>query len=114
MGSKSMRKLIPLLLILPLLISCTQLQVGNTFYATAIGATTVDWLQTRDIVRKPYQYSEVNPILGRNPSYAQVDRYFPVALGLIAFSYPMVKPEWRPYLYGTITLLESVVVVNNM
>lgn len=98
---------------LPLLISCTQLQVGNTLYGTAIGLTAADWFQTREIVRDYNNRSEANPILGPHPTYAQVDSYFPAIIALEILSYPLVKPSVRPYLYGVITLFEGYVVGRN-
>lgn len=104
-----------LLLILSLLMctGCTELQVGNTLYATAIGTTAIDWGQTRAIVRSPERWSESNPVLGPHPTYAQVDVYFPAILLGTAISYPFIKPSYRPYLYGALTLLESIVIIDN-
>jgi hypothetical protein len=93
--------------------ACTELQVGNSLWISSIATTAVDWGQTRSIVRHPGEYREINPILGEHPSFAQVDRYFPVILAGELLSYPLVKPAARPYLYGAITLLESVIIAGN-
>lgn len=36
----------------------------------------IDWAQTRSIARNPDKFYEMNPILGRHPTVAQVNRYF--------------------------------------
>jgi len=102
-----------LLALVVALSGCTSNQIGNTMYGTAVGTLVVDWGQTRAIVRDPANHAEMNPILGPHPTFKQVDTYFPLFIVGTAASYPFIKPSWRPYLYGAITLLESVVIVHN-
>jgi hypothetical protein len=47
---------------------------------TAMALTVADWGQTRDIVKRPSEYRELNPILGPQPSMGKVNSYFIGAL----------------------------------
>lgn len=42
----------------------------------AVGALSLDWLQTLTIARNPAQWSEINVILGKHPSVSRVCWYF--------------------------------------
>ena len=55
--------------------------------ATYLALHVADWGQTRNIAKHPEQFHEVNKILGRHPSTAEVDKYFALtALGHVALS----------------------------
>ena len=107
-------KLILIALSLLTLTSCTNAQLGNTLYGTSIGLLAVDWGQTRSIVRHPERWGEGNPALGPHPTFTQVDTYFPAWILGTAVSYPFIKPEYRPYVYGLITALEGYCVGHNV
>ena len=63
----------------------------ETIYLVLHGA---DWLQTREISRNPY-YTEMNPILGQNPTLQQVDSYFLISgIGHYLIS-RQLSPKWR-------------------
>lgn len=42
----------------------------------------VDWLQTLDIARQPWRFTETNPLLGKHPSVGRVNTM--IGLGLAA------------------------------
>ena len=49
--------------------------------AAALAVTVLDWRQTSDIHRHAGMY-EMNPLLGRHPTQAEINRYF--GLGMLA------------------------------
>ena len=83
-------------------------------YGAAITTLAADWGQTRYISKHPNTYYELNPILGRHPQISQVDSYFGAVTALTMISYPFVKDSYAPYIYGSIAILEAVVVSRNM
>lgn len=111
-GRDSNMRSVILIVTIVLITGCSQAHVSNTLYGTALGTLVVDWGQTRAIVKDPKRH-EKNPILGPHPTLEQVDTYFPAIILGTAISYPLLKPSMRPYFYGAITLLESIVIINN-
>ena len=97
---------------LTLLIALLLSGCSNVLYTTALSGLVVDYGQTRSIARK--DLGEGNPILGPHPTVKQVDAYFPVMIAATALSPLYVKPDWQPYFYGGITLLEAVCIGINM
>ncbi|MDH4275634.1 MAG: hypothetical protein OEW08_11385 [Gammaproteobacteria bacterium] len=82
---------------------------------SAIAATTMDWLQTRDIARQclDNRVYEKNPILGRCPTRDRVDAYFvAVALGWTGVWYVLPR-DWRNPLHISIFFIESKMVLGN-
>ena len=113
-----MKKLILLTTLLLLCSGCagtiTNKVSGDVLYGTALGTLVIDWGQTRSIAKQPATHSERNLILGKHPQLSQVDAYFPVILGLTAVSYPLIKEEYRLYVYGIITALEAACASYNL
>lgn len=109
--------------------------------AGAFGLLVVDWAQTLDIARteqvhystpacadpatrsQPWAgactqqrrrvYNEYNPFLGREPSVAEVNRYFIAALGGTALISYAMPTKYRRYFLGGVIVLESLVVLHN-
>ncbi len=87
---------------------------GDVLYGTALGTLVIDWGQTRSISKQPATHSERNAILGKHPQLSQVDAYFPTVIALTAISYPLMKQEYRPWVYGLITGIEGFCAFYNM
>jgi hypothetical protein len=68
----------------------------TAYQATFLAITTVDWMQTRWMVKHDWQwdgeyYHELNPVLGDYPSLETVDTYIPLAMvahTLVAMAIP--------------------------
>ena len=73
----------------------------------------IDWGQTLDIVDKPDTYCEINPIVGKHPSRAEVNRYCACALiGKILVTY-LLPSKYRKYWLGSNILISGYLVQNN-
>lgn len=80
--------------------------------AAYIAFHLLDWRQTRYIAKHPDEYHERNPLLGRSPDTAEVDRFF-LLTGLIHYGIARgLAPEWRTG-FQQITLSLKVGVVGN-
>jgi hypothetical protein len=109
----------------------------------AIGLMVIDWGQTHDLARRnqayyttpacqdpetrslailyngscPMQstrpYREVNPLLPKNPSSGDVDKYFVLAIAGTAGLAYVLPVSWRRPFLGTVIVLESIVVLHN-
>lgn len=66
---------------------------------SAMALTVADWGQTRDIVKRPTEYRELNPILGPSPSMGKVNAYF---VGALVSQYLIA--EYLPEPYKTMVL----------
>lgn len=101
---------------------------------SAVGLLATDWGQSRTIARaervsqpclsvrdQPAQcapvrervYHETNPFLPANPSTAEVDRYFVLAIGGTVAASFLLPATPRRWLLGGIVVLETVVVIRN-
>lgn len=105
-----MRKL--LFLILLLSFAPANAKDINWYRIAANAAISVDWLQTRYIAKHD-AYTELNPVLGPNPSINKVDLYFATSL-----LYANVVGEWLPvswsdHYYFGLSLWEAGVVTRN-
>lgn len=106
----------------------------------ALGLIAVDWAQTRKLTYTTTTYAtpacsdpetrnhplagpcpseqrrpltEYNPLLGHQPSNAEINRYFMVALaGTAALSFALPKTYRRVFLWSVVAV-ESFVVINN-
>ncbi len=83
--------------------------------ATVVGLGLVDWGQTiRFTQREAYRvYEETNPLLGRHPSRAAVNAYFPLALGLYALGVWALPAPWRDILLAGGLAVEADAVASN-
>lgn len=74
-----------------------------------------DWGQTRNIAKNSGKWHETNPILGKHPSTADVDRYFALTgLGHVALSKMLEdSPTLRAWFLGMTTAMEAGVVGRN-
>ena len=73
----------------------------------------LDFMQTRQIARRPTLFSERNPVLGKYPSEGKVIAYF--ALGALThgvISYYLPKPYRESFQYVTILFSAGVVATN--
>lgn len=77
-------------------------------------ATVGDWATTRNMTRRYNEgYYEHNPILGKNPTTGQVDRYFAISIPLIFLVANELDDYRKPWLIG-ITALEAAMVGHNL
>jgi hypothetical protein len=80
---------------------------------TATTAMALDWAQTRYIARNPDKFIERNPLLGKDPNSGRVDKHFGIAmLGMWGLSF-WLGPENRRMLLVSVTVFETVTVINN-
>ena len=108
-----MMRLIMFIVVFTTITGCTELQLGNSFYASSLALESVDWGQTRSIAKNPNRWTEMNPVLSAHPTVNQIDAYFPILITTTAISYPFLKPAARPWVYGWLTAIEAICVVNN-
>ena len=89
----------------------TKEQIALQSAATAF--TVVDWGQTLDIAKKPNEYIETNPVLGKHPSEGRVNTYFAIAtLGQIAIAH-ILPDKWRKRWLGANIMVEGYFVQGN-
>lgn len=83
---------------------------------TFIGITTVDWMQTIRFTQDSSwmaNHTEMNPILGSNPSRAKVNTLIPLAM-LGHFAVARILPQpWRAIWQMTWITVEGAAVANN-
>lgn len=81
--------------------------------AVAAVALVADWRQTVTIANSGGVYFEQNPLLGKNPSAARVNRHFVLtALGAsVALHY--MPSEYRTVALRVLTVLEVGIVAHN-
>ena len=73
-----------------------------------------DWAQTRYVAEHPDDYNEVNPILGEEPSTAEVNAYFLASLTATNLIGEYVMPkEHRQTWYGVVSVVQFTVVARN-
>ena len=73
----------------------------------------IDWLQTKEVARNP-DYVELNPIIGQNPTQAEVDRYFLVTGLLHAGVTCSLSKENREIWLNSSIMFQSIVVLSNI
>ena len=102
------------LVFLSLLIASTQINATEmNWYRIATNATiTADWLQTRYIAKYD-SHTEMNPLLGRNPSVAKVDLYFISSLLFANVLGEWLPGSWSDRFYFGLFMSESAVVTRN-
>jgi hypothetical protein len=102
------------LLFLFLIAASTQINAKEiNWYRVASNATiTADWLQTRYIAKYD-SHSEMNPILGRNPSVAKVDLYFISSLLFMNALGEWLPSSWSDRFYFGLFVSETAVVTRN-
>lgn len=80
---------------------------------TAAAGLIGDWLTTIDIARRPNEFGEMNPALGRHPSVGRVNTFFGLSAlgsGLLASKLP---PKWRNVFLAGLSGLEAAMVLRN-
>lgn len=84
----------------------------QTLAATSTAALAVDWGQTLDISNHPGLF-ETNPILGRHPTRAQINRYFASSIvGSLAVAH-LLPSRFRTTWLSAVTMLEVSVSAHN-
>lgn len=83
--------------------------------AAYLTAHALDWAQTHTIAANPDKFFERNPIIGRNPHSARVNRYFAIT-ALIHYGVAKFLPHgWREnFQYVSIGIEGGQVVKNYM
>lgn len=79
--------------------------VANTFLVA-------DWLQTRDIADDPNR-TEMNVILGEQPTTGEVNRYFMTSIVLVNGLGSVMNHQNETNLYRTIAILQIITVLRN-
>jgi hypothetical protein len=73
----------------------------------------IDWHQSQIIAKRPNEYYEVNPFIGKHPSVGQVNTYFAISsLGHIGISYLLPRSHRNYFQYGTIVMKAGLVAYN--
>jgi hypothetical protein len=80
---------------------------------TALGATMLDWAQTRYIARHPERYREINPVLGSHPAVSKVDKYFALSIVGITGIALELPSRYRKWWLGGVTVIEVGFVLHN-
>ncbi len=79
-----------------------------------LGLKTIDWMQTRYASAHPEKYYEVNPLMSRRPSDAEVNQYFlATAIGHIVIAHLLPAKYRKWWQYGFITI-SSGCIANNI
>lgn len=74
---------------------------------------TIDCLQTMKIARNADEYTEYNPILGRNPDQTEVVAYFAATWIAQTALVHVLPSSWRPYAQAVMIAVPLGAVVNN-
>lgn len=73
-----------------------------------------DWLTTRNMTKRYNEgYHEMNPLLGRHPTTAQVNRHFAISIPLIFLIADNWESQRKHWLMG-ITIIEATAFANNL
>jgi len=80
---------------------------------TSLSLNVIDWGQTLDIVDRPDEYYETNPILGKYPDRGEVNRYFACSMALKVLITHLLPSEYRKYWLGGNILVSGYYVQNN-
>lgn len=87
---------------------------SRTAASAALAGHVLDWGTTRNIVERPGEFHEVNPLLGEHPTMGQVNRHFIVG-GLAVAGIAHVLPDkWRSRLLTVYAVTELGFAANNM
>ena len=87
--------------------------VDNAILAWAVTAVLLDYKQTSQIDDSPHYY-ERNPLLGRNPDQADINRHFALTLASVAgISFAAPAHISRPLLI-TFAFFDTVIVAHNL
>lgn len=78
----------------------------------ALAVTTMDWAQTRHISAYPQVWTELNPLLGKHPDAARVNRHFGIGI-LAGAALAHYFPQYRMAGLKTVFVLEAFVVGRN-
>lgn len=85
----------------------------RTLGAMYMTAHAIDWGQTRRIAREPQRWSELNPVIGRQPSMGRVNRYFlltPIVGYLVLDAMPS---DYRTTALKALTMIEVGTIARN-
>lgn len=87
--------------------------ITYTLLLITLALLNIDWLQTRYIATHPYEYSEINIILGRHPTSAKVNWYFGICSVLVAGISLYTNDLFAWLFLGVISIMELICVVHN-
>ena len=82
------------------------------FLEAAVLLHGVDWLQTRSIVRH-HNYTERNPILGKDPSLMAVNAYMASTLAIMLVIHELLPKQPQRFFRGTWALNNFSYVAGN-
>ncbi len=80
---------------------------------TSTALMVVDWRQTHQIAAHPRKFHEINPIIGRHPSHADVDIYFATSWLVKAGIAHVLPSAYRKAWLGAITGGSLAMVIHN-
>lgn len=80
--------------------------------AAAAAVRLADWAQTRNIVRNPDRFREVNPLIGEHPSFGRVDGAFIIGSALL-FGAAHYWPQYRKQILQWYVVVGAGVVARN-
>ena len=87
--------------------------VDKSLGAAVLVLHVADWAQTRYIAENPDRFYETNPLLGKHPSKAQVDRFF-VLTGVAGyFLADWLEGDGRKFFLGGVAMAKLGVVIHN-
>ena len=84
----------------------------NWFQVAANTTLVADWAQTRYIAHSDDHF-EKNPIMGRNPSDNDVNKYFITAIILNNVIGELLPPTYSKIFYASVTVVQTHVVLRN-
>lgn len=85
----------------------------SIWLAPALLAMAGDWLQTIDIARNPEKFSEVNPLLGRDPSVGQVNTLVGLGAATLVGANFLLPRKWARLLDQVVLAVEVMALVSN-
>ena len=94
---------------------CSNWSRSDTYrHAALTGLMALDYAQTMKIAREPEHYHEMNPILGRHPSEAEVSAYFASAYAIKTAVAVALPPEYRKWWQYALIGFSGACVANNL
>lgn len=101
-----------LLIVILMLASCQPARANdNTLLAAAVAVSTIDWLQSRDIVRRS-EFHERNWFMPDRPSMGEVNNHYLIRTALIV-GLSLTFPEYRSSILGAYVAVGLITIGHN-
>jgi len=102
-----------LLLLFPLIAKAQWTDEQKILGGVALTVMVIDYGQTRQIALHPEKWTELNPLLPKKPSLADINRHFIIIPIVTYVALDHLPSEYRTVALYVITAMQVAVVANN-